>query len=1497
MTMAPESPALLDPLLDEAPAPALFTAGGAASERTLLDILDETARRHPDAPAVDDGDAPLTYRALLDEVESLRLRLAAAGIGIGDRVGVRVPSGTADLYVSILAVLAAGAAYVPVDAEDPDERAELVFTEAAVSAVIGAGRAIEPCGTAAGAAGAGPGPEGAPGDAVGSRPGPDDDAWIIFTSGSTGKPKGVAVSHRSAAAFVDAEARIFLAKEPLGPDDRVLAGLSVAFDASCEEMWLAWRHGACLVPAPRSLVRTGLDLGPWLVEQRITVVSTVPTLAALWPAAALDDVRLLIFGGEACPPELAERMAVTDREVWNTYGPTEATVVACAAPLTGEGPVRIGLPLDGWELAVVDGAGDLVPMGGTGELVIGGVGLARYLDADKDAEKYAPLPALGWARAYRSGDLVRAEEDGLLFVGRADEQIKLGGRRIELGEIDAALQALPGVAGAAAAVRTTAGGHQLLVGYVVPSEPAAGDLAIADTADGAGSAAPGLVDGPASAPVADADVPGAPGIGAAADRADSAHASSDASVGAAPSSRSGLVSEVGRDAVSGVGVPDGAGLAARSLVGDAAVGPSADPGARGPVSEAGTDADSGVGVPDGAGLAARSLVGDAAVGPLADPGARGPVSEAGTDADAGAASAAAGGTRPADAPDVVADALPLDADSFDQADALARLRKELPAALVPLLAVVDTLPTRTSGKVDRAALPWPLPALDIPATGQAELTATEAWLAEQWTDLLGAPVNSPDVDFFASGGGSLAAAQLVSRIRERYAAGSVGDIYQNPTLGALARTLEAPSAGAAPERDVRPVPRLTGVAQVVLMLPLLGVAGLRWGVVAAAVSNVIGLPWAPTVSWWWVALGWLLLVSPPGRIVIAAGGARLLLRGLRPGTYRRGGSAHLRLWTAERLAELSGATSLAGAWLTYYARALGVRIGEGVDLHALPPVTGMLRLGKGCAVEPEVDLSGHWLDGDRLHIGAVRIGAGATVGARSTLFPGARIGKRAEIAPGSGVTGAVPAGERWAGVPAARKGKANRRLPDGRPLRKRRWTAVYTLTSLVLGLLPALAALPGLLVVGLFVHGRTGLGQALTAALTAVPLATVASMITYALIVLAGVRLLSIGLREGYHPVHGRIAWQAWATERLMDMARVHLFPLYASLFTPVWLRALGMKVGRGVEASTVLALPAMTTVGDGAFLADDTMVASYELGGGWLRIAEARVGKRAFLGNSGMTAAGRSVPKRGLVGVLSSTPKRAKAGSSWLGMPPMKLPRAAEGGDQSRTFAPPKRLKWARATVEICRIVPVMCSVALAVLALAAFELLADRLGLALAVLSGGAVLLAGGVVACVVAIAAKWLLVGRFRAVEHPLWSSFVWRNELADTFVEVLAVPWLVGATAGTPLMNLWLRGLGARIGRGAWCETYWLPEADLVTVGVGASVNRGCVVQTHLFHDRIMRMDNVVLGTGATLGPHGIALPGAVIGARAAVGPASLVMRGERVPAGTRWLGNPIAAWKP
>jgi len=153
----------------------------------------------------------------------------------------------------------------------------------------------------------------------------------------------------------------------------------------------------------------------------------------------------------------------------------------------------------------------------------------------------------------------------------------------------------------------------------------------------------------------------------------------------------------------------------------------------------------------------------------------------------------------------------------------------------------------------------------------------------------------------------------------------------------------------------------------------------------------------------------------------------------------------------------------------------------------------------------------------------------------------------------------------------------------------------------------------------------------------------------------------------------------------------------------------------------------------------------------------------------------------------------------------------------------------------------------------------------------------------------------VGPIRAVEHPLWSPFVWRNEVVDTFVEMVAGPWFAWTATGTPAINIWLRSLGARIGHGVWCETYWLPEADLVRLGDGVTVNRGCVLQTHLFHDRIMSMDTVTLAAGATLGPHGVILPAAAIGAGATVGPGSLVLRGETVPPSSRWTGNPIAPW--
>ncbi|MBO1752094.1 amino acid adenylation domain-containing protein [Actinotalea sp. BY-33] len=1277
-----------------------------------MDVFATTVAQWPEAVAIDDGDEELTYAALDEAVRQRAEHLAAAGVGRGDRVGVRATSGTVGLYLSILAVLRAGASYVPVDADDPDERARQVFAEAGVRVVLGDGLELRaPDGTVVPDSTATPDDDATPDDLT-----PEDDAWVIFTSGSTGTPKGVAVTHRSAAALVDAEARLFLRDAPIGPGDRVLAGLSVAFDASCEEMWLAWRHGATLVPAPRALVRAGTELGPWLVEREITVVSTVPTLAGMWPVEALDAVRLLIFGGEAVPRELGDRLCAPTREVWNTYGPTEATVVACAALLQPGETVRIGLPLDGWDLAVVDAEGNEVAEGEPGELIIGGVGLARYLDPALDAVKFGSMDTLGWERAYRTGDLVERHSEGLTFVGRADDQVKVNGQRIELGEVEAALLALPGVGAAAAAVQRSATGASLLVGYVVPSGAA--------------------VDLPA---------------------------------------------------------------------------------------------------------------------------------------------------------------------------ALAQLRDRLPATMVPMLAQVEEIPTRTSGKVDRAALPWPL---EDAMREESTLQGTAAWVGEQWAAVIGVHPTDDADDFFARGGSSLTAAQLVSALRVRYPEVTVAEVYDHPAVGDLAEHLRTTwpeisedSTPEAPGPPVRPVPVLSQTVQLLALVPLRTLVGLRWLTALAAINAVLdglwGVPWAVPVTWWWVLAGWVLTVSPLGRMGVSALGARALLLGVGPGEYPRGGSVHLRLWAAERLVEGFGAiTSATAPYVGLYARALGVRMGRGVDLHSVPPVTGLLTLGDQCAVEPEVELCGHWVDGDVLHVGRISVGKRATIGARSVLYPGAKVGAGTDVAAGSAVHGATGKAEYWSGSPAAKVHEARHPWPAERPTsgpREGAWLLGYALAGIALAGLPVVAVGAGLLVLGRAVRDTMTLGAAVGHALLLAPVATLVAFAVYAVLVVVGVRFLSHGLAEGYHPVRSRAGLQAWSVERLMDAARTALFPLYSSVGTPAWLRLLGARVGHGTEISTVIGLPSMMRIKDGAFLADDTMVAPYELGGGWVRVAPAKVGRRAFVGNSGMTAPGRTVPKNGLVAVLSATPNRTRAGSSYLGSPPVRLPRAPVLDDPGRTYDPPRRLQVARGLVELCRVVPALVVGLLGLATLLALQGVVLAAGWAAAAALSGVVLLATGVVAAGVTVAAKWALVGRFRVGEHPLWSSAVWKGELADTFTEMVAAPFFADVANGTVAVVWWLRAMGARIGRGVWCQTYWLPEADLVRLGDGATVGPGCVVQTHLFHDRVMSLDTVTLDEGATLGPHGVVLPAARLGAGSSVGPASLVLRGEHVPSGTRWVGNPIAPW--
>ena len=1285
---------------DPRPGPLTFDPSDrrlAAPPRSLLDAFAQTVAVHGERTAIDAPGCRLTYAELADAVQELAERLKGRGVGPGDRVGIRVASGTADLYVAILGALHAGAAYVPVDADDPDTRAASIWQGAEVSAVIGDGLEIT---------------ELAPACGHDRDLTVADDAWVIFTSGSSGKPKGVAVSHRSAAAFVDAETHLWSVR----PDDRVLAGLSVGFDASCEEMWLAWRSGAALVPAPRSLVRAAGDLGPWLAANRVSVVSTVPTLAAMWDEADLAGVRLLIFGGEACPDALAWRLA-NDREVWNTYGPTEATVVATAARLRPGKPVTIGWPLHGWEIAIIDERDEPVALGEPGELVIGGVGLARYLDPALDGERYAPLTTLGWHRAYRTGDIVRETVDGLAFIGRRDDQVKLGGRRLELGEIDAQLNALPGVRAAASAAQKTAAGNPVLVGYVV------GDV--------------------------------------------------------------------------------------------------------------------------------------------------------------------------------------------DLALARHELGERLPKGIVPLLITLDELPMGTSGKVSRKALPWPPPSQTTSADASTVgLDATQAWLAERWAEQLGPLPMTAETNFFELGGSSLAAAKLVSALRARFAAVAVADVYNYPSLGELAARLDtiAPATDVDADRDANagtrakatsPSPRSSRLES---GMQLLGVFAMivttipQWLIGLLAIGHLQGV--GPQVGWGWLIGAWVTLASPFSHLLSVAGARRLLLRGLRPGRYPRRGPVGRRVWFVQRLMESANLDSAAGTpWAVRYARILGHKVGHDAKLGTLPSATARVSIGDGATIESDVDMNGWWIEGDELVVGEVTVGAGARVGTRSLLMAGSVVGDGAEVDPGSVIDGTVPAGERWSGAPAALVGPGGELWPTGAPPAEPRrgfWRVMYIVGFALQSLLPLLASAPGIVLVLLTATGSSW-NSFLWQMIVLSPVLALSFTVLYAGLMALIARAVGWLIRPGWQSGAGATGWALWMTGSLISTSQGSLFPLYATVFTRPWLRLFGVQIGRKTEISTAHGISHLTSFGEKSFAADDILCATARSRDGWLHVAPVTVGDGCFLGNGAILQGDTALADATTVGAMTVPPHRGAPGATWLGSPALEFPRTPRTVDASRTTNPPRSLVIARGAVEVVRILfPATVSTVLGALVVMAIVAAGSAGGVWGMVAVTPWALIGAGIIAAAITVAVKWLLMGRYRAGEHPFWSSVVWRDEIINTCQEQLAGAWLLDNALATPLMSVYLRLMGARVGRDVWCETKCITEFEMVTLGDGCALNRSSVVETHLFHDRLFQIGTGTVGAGATLGPFSAMLPETELGGGCTVGGRSIVMRGESLPPCTRWHGAPVVS---
>ncbi|MGW4633609.1 amino acid adenylation domain-containing protein [Nocardia sp. NPDC004415] len=476
-------------LLDERESTALVPIAGPPAEPAILlhELLSNTAGRFPDTVALRQHDKAVTYRELDERSNRLARALVARGAGPERVIALAFPRGI-DYVAAVWAVAKTGAAYLPIDPSDPGSRvAYIVEDSAAVFGLTLSASSARDLGfhtqlhqqqhfkwltldtlsflDELGESSADPIPD----NLRRSSPNVDQLAYLIYTSGSSGEPKAVEVTHAGLASLAVTQRELFRVSDSA----RTLHFSSPGFDASVLEMLLAFGAGATMVIAPTDIFG-GAQLAAFLRDERITHAFVTPAALATVPHEGLDELDVVIVGGEACSEELVEAWSAGHR-MHNMYGPTEATVaVTATAPMAAGRPVQLGLPVRGVRMYVLDTRLQPVPPGTAGELYLSGPGIARGYRGRPGltAERFLANPHEAGARMYRTGDMVVADSTGAVrFLGRLDDQIKVRGFRIEVREVDQALRRHSGVSAAMTLVHTDEHGRRRLAAYVTVKGP------------------------------------------------------------------------------------------------------------------------------------------------------------------------------------------------------------------------------------------------------------------------------------------------------------------------------------------------------------------------------------------------------------------------------------------------------------------------------------------------------------------------------------------------------------------------------------------------------------------------------------------------------------------------------------------------------------------------------------------------------------------------------------------------------------------------------------------------------------------------------------------------------------------------------------------------------------------------------------------------------------------------------------------------------------------
>jgi len=842
------------------------------------------------------------------------------------------------------------------------------------------------------------------------------------------------------------------------------------------------------------------------------------------------------------------------------------------------------------------------------------------------------------------------------------------------------------------------------------------------------------------------------------------------------------------------------------------------------------------------------------------------------------------------------------------------LRRRVPEYMVPrYLDVVGKLPFMTSGKVDRKLLPPPNALLtgsnrEVVESG----TDLERAIAEIWAKAFQVSPISVEDDFFLDlRGHSLTAAHVVSELRSglNTVQVSVRDLYTHRTIRALASHLERISVGRPDaesrlrtESDVGTKVELPWTRWPCAFAQLLSVL-LLYSILSSPVvfvvvmtlkvlNNEIALERAAqiaTVVGFLVWPIWLLLSIALKWIVIGR---------YKPGRYPVWGFYYFRWWFVSRFQSLSWSEMFVGTPLmTLYYRAMGAKVGKNSTI-CTPHCTAfdLVTIGNDTSVGADTQILGYrvengWLILDRVEVGdECFIGGHCCLGLNTAMRDRSRLGDMSLLADDS----VIESGQDMCGSPAV---PAQIDLPDiPGPRGTFERTFLFGLVHLgliyVMGYILIVSALPALAMVGygLFAGGPL---WGIVAAFAAVPF----SLLWYLFLVVA-IKRIAIGrIYPGVYSLYSPTYVRYWFLDYLLNNTRHLVMPLYATLFLPGLLRMLGAKIGPQVEISTALhIMPDLLEIEEGSFLADACIVGGHRINRGVVDLCANKIGKRTFIGNSALVPAGVDIGDNGLIGVMSMPPAgvtRTPDGTRWLGSPSFELPvteKVAAFGDE-QTFRPSEGIVRLRAAIELMRVLlPSLITTASLVVFCATIVLAYGALPLWGVLLLVPFVVLALSLASILVVAMLKRLLMGTFEPTVQPLWSRYVWLNEVVNGLYESI-VAVAVAPLMGTPFIAPCLRAMGCKIGRWVFLETTLFSEFDLVEIGDYASLNLGSTIQTHLFEDRVMKADHLKIGEGCSVGNMTVVLYGTEMQCRSSLAPLSVLMKGEVLPSFSRWSGIP------